>query len=417
MTPELKFSREHFAHVLEGGRDTDFQSRLAGSVRTGIEECLREAISVKCLKLSWTGRQDFQLWEGRLGSTHFHLANIHAAGGFFGADFKVELDVPKGATVPIEQVVAGPGAGYRNVMSRFDDRQLPPKVTFREMSKWDRHSLQFYALHLDPTLLPISADDCQHCACPTEYLRPVTISPSLVLNWLCICCGKQYLCECYRGVVEKLSALDNRDTKHHLDLRQAAAYRENVCHLCRDMPAQVSLRSDMYGGPIYQKYSPYIQMEAVLHEIDYRDAENRVRDRLGIPRIGEGWVNEMLVVNTVRYLFPDFTVEHQASPQWLGRQRFDAYIQEKKVAIEYNGAQHYQPVNLFGGEAGLAATQARDQQKLHLAEQHGVEIVVFSHDETLSDELIQHRVQAAIDRQESRGSVTKKSDSLRQLAQ
>lgn len=411
MTPELKFSKSHFARILAGSRDFDFQRQLAAAVRAGIEEYLRDAIPADWIRIVWTGREEFQLWEGRLRSAHFHLKNIHAAGGFFGADFKVQLDVPKGATVPVEDVIAGPGVEYSNEMSRFDDRRLPPKVTFRGMSKWDRHCLHFYALHLDPTLLPLTAEECRQCTCPTQYLRPVTISPTCVLSWLCICCGKQYLCECYRGVNEKLSERENFDNKDYVALQQATRYRENICHLCREMPAQVKFRSEMYGGPIYQNYFPYIQMEAVLHEIDYREAENRVRDRLSIPRIGEGWVNEMLVVKTVRHLFPYLTVEHQASPQWLGRQRFDAYIAEKKVAIEYNGEQHYQSVDLFGGAEGLAATQARDQRKLQLADQHGVEVIVFSHNESLSEELIQRRVQAAIDRQEGRRGATANSNS------
>lgn len=48
---------------------------------------------------------------------------------------------------------------------------------------------------------------------------------------------------------------------------------------------------------------------------------------------------------------------------WLGTQRFDIYIPDLNIAIEYNGRQHYVPVKHFGGVLGLQETQKRDELK------------------------------------------------------
>ena len=84
--------------------------------------------------------------------------------------------------------------------------------------------------------------------------------------------------------------------------------------------------------------------------IGIRDAENEIRELVGIPRIGEGWLSEANLLKIVRDIFPHEDVFHQASPKWLGKQRLDIYIPTFKVAIEYQGKQHYEPVEYFGGE-------------------------------------------------------------------
>jgi len=110
----------------------------------------------------------------------------------------------------------------------------------------------------------------------------------------------------------------------------------------------------------------------------------------------------MLVINTIRYLFPKLSIEHQASPSWLRRQRYDGYIAQHRVAVEYNGEQHYHPIERFGGEHGLRHTQERDRKKLELSAEHGVEVIVFRYDDLLSETAIRDRIQKAIDRQRKR---------------
>jgi hypothetical protein len=42
----------------------------------------------------------------------------------------------------------------------------------------------------------------------------------------------------------------------------------------------------------------------------------------------------------------------QGNPDWLAGQRFDVWLPEISVAVEFNGIQHYEPVDFFGGESG-----------------------------------------------------------------
>lgn len=63
-------------------------------------------------------------------------------------------------------------------------------------------------------------------------------------------------------------------------------------------------------------------------------------------------------------------------PEWLGRQHFDTWFPNWKVAVEYHGTQHFQPVEFFGGLQSFEQTVERDAAKVRKAENNGVALLV-----------------------------------------
>lgn len=57
------------------------------------------------------------------------------------------------------------------------------------------------------------------------------------------------------------------------------------------------------------------------------------------------------------------------------RQRFDFYIENLKIAIEYNGIQHYKVVDFFGGEEGFIQNQQRDEQKRQYCKDNDIKLI------------------------------------------
>jgi hypothetical protein len=186
--------------------------------------------------------------------------------------------------------------------------------------------------------------------------------------------------------VQKLLTRPNYDRSSIRRLTEIAARRDDVCHLCRGVPV-TSFRKQSNEGisGLMGRYFAYRTVLAVEHDWDWRAAENALRVRLGIPKVGEGWIGEAMLLSRVIALLPDEEIIHQGSPSWLGRQRFDIWIPQLKVAIEYNGEQHYALVALFGGEAGFAATRARDETKRRLCAENGVRLIEISFDESITD--------------------------------
>ena len=48
----------------------------------------------------------------------------------------------------------------------------------------------------------------------------------------------------------------------------------------------------------------------------------------------------------------------------------DIYFPDFNIGIEYQGAQHFQPVEIFGGEEGFKKNQERDKRKKKLCKQN-----------------------------------------------
>jgi hypothetical protein len=117
-----------------------------------------------------------------------------------------------------------------------------------------------------------------------------------------------------------------------------------------------------------------------------------VRDILGVPRIGEGWISETQLFKLVKLLFTDHEVIREARFDWLGSQRIDIFIPAFAVAIEYQGVQHFKPVELFGGEAGFREAQIRDKRKRQLCKANGIKLIYFAHSEELSVEQVEKKL-------------------------
>ena len=55
--------------------------------------------------------------------------------------------------------------------------------------------------------------------------------------------------------------------------------------------------------------------------------------------------------------------------------RFDAFVPDFNLAVEYQGEQHFRPISVFGGEQGYSETVSRDRLKMELAK---INSVIFS---------------------------------------
>jgi|GEM_PF-2462938 len=118
-----------------------------------------------------------------------------------------------------------------------------------------------------------------------------------------------------------------------------------------------------------------------------RDAENTWREESDLPRVGEGWVSETRLYYSIKGGLPDMEVIQHHRPDWLGKQHLDISIPSLSIAIEYQGAQHDQPVAFFGGETAFQRTVERDRRKLNLCRRHGWRLIYVREGYSLPDVL------------------------------
>ena len=204
--------------------------------------------------------------------------------------------------------------------------------------------------------------------------------------------GESYFCSCFKDALTKEYVGLVRKHAHLANALENNSFKESICHICTKTNSDLMYSHNMYSSSFKARYGAYITKHSIQESISERDAENYIRELKGVARIGERWVNETLLFNYINLLFPQFTVQREASPTWLNRQRFDVYIPELNLAIEYQGQQHYVAVDLFGGEEGLKRTKQRDKEKLQLSKINGVDIIYFSYKENLTEKLVQNRL-------------------------
>lgn len=89
-------------------------------------------------------------------------------------------------------------------------------------------------------------------------------------------------------------------------------------------------------------------------------------------KIGEGWVSETLLYRQIEKAFSPTKVMQHASPAFLGKQHYDVYLPEYKIALEYQGDQHSRPIEFFGGEEAFLKGLERDKRKREISSKNGV---------------------------------------------
>lgn len=59
--------------------------------------------------------------------------------------------------------------------------------------------------------------------------------------------------------------------------------------------------------------------------------------------------------------------------------RYDFFLPDQNILIEFHGRQHYEPVDYWGGEEGFEKQQQRDLEKELLAVEKGVDLIVLNY--------------------------------------
>lgn len=123
-----------------------------------------------------------------------------------------------------------------------------------------------------------------------------------------------------------------------------------------------------------------------ITKIDYNAVKalrnNIFEELIKTGRYQTKWIHERELYDHIKFFYPDALFQYKAS--WLNGQIYDIYIPSLCLAVEYQGAQHYQPVDYFGGEDCYQDCLRRDERKLNLSKEYGVEIKYWKYTEPIN---------------------------------
>ena len=209
--------------------------------------------------------------------------------------------------------------------------------------------------------------------------------------------GKRHFCTCHYDahatmLLDAKTKLPNfvfGSWPHRVvSLLDGATYVDRICHFCVVESHGKNAHFDWYGSQIRSHFQPYIDVLIRGNGMDRRTARAEVMRRLSISR----WVREDQLYELIRKLFPKHTIRREASPSWLGRQRLDIFLPELALSIEYQGEQHFLPIEAFGGSKALEKTRERDQRKRSLCRENGVTVIEVRYDDPLTMNSLRNRL-------------------------
>lgn len=108
------------------------------------------------------------------------------------------------------------------------------------------------------------------------------------------------------------------------------------------------------------------------------------------------WKSEELMVECIKKVFPKKSIIKQHKPYFLyvnnGQMSYDAFVCELNIAFEYQGKQHFEPVDYFGGTEAYEKQRERDMLKLELSKKNNVLLIYINYDEDISTKLIKDKL-------------------------
>lgn len=195
---------------------------------------------------------------------------------------------------------------------------------------------------------------------------------------------QSHLCE--DGIVLRSPWLPDRIAKYqgnlpyHFNPSKTVYVRRNIRHILENGYFSSELEFFWNLTRILMPYFQWWYEDLALYEekdgfrTNWRLERTRIRTQLTAEgTIKPRWKHELSLFHAVRKQYPDTLYQYR--PEWLGRQSLDLYIPSIRTGIEYQGIQHYLPVDFFGGEDALAQRQELDRQKREQCRENHVRLV------------------------------------------
>ena len=177
---------------------------------------------------------------------------------------------------------------------------------------------------------------------------------------------------------------------------------------CKFIQAFISWKGEKKRWRLENKFSYYYEDRPIRNEIDSFEIKDKIiaaayAGRYDSCEFGtytkplNKWKSEEFVYNITKKIYKDYQVIYQYKPYFLntggGGMSYDVYICGLKTAIEYQGKQHFEPVEYFGGAESFQGQQERDKLKAELSRENGVKLVYINYWEDITAELIRERVE------------------------
>lgn len=197
----------------------------------------------------------------------------------------------------------------------------------------------------------------------------------------------------YKSSREKLKIKCKRHNNFFDVLPQKHLKGEKDCELCliekrkSEFLEKVKDNEYDYSNINYINNKTHINIKCKKHGMFSQRPDNHLFNSNGCPLCnkskGESKIIEFLEKNNINYVFQNKFKGCKNSYQL----RFDFYLPDFNTCIEYNGIQHYEEVEHFGGHKTLEYNKKRDNIKKKYCDDNKISLIIIRYDEDINSKL------------------------------
>lgn len=216
-----------------------------------------------------------------------------------------------------------------------------------------------------------------------KFNKWTVIGPRIYYN------SKPYrMCQCDCGTIRKVPEfnLKNGHSKSCGCLRKAKASEVHSIDLTGQQFGQLTVLKRDYNKKSNSHRYIFWKCQCKCGNIVTVSSDNLKRQQSCgcLKSIGEQNIINILTENNVKYV-KEYSVKE------LGLLRYDFYLPEYNRLIEFDGIQHYQIVDYFGGKQTFLTQQKNDEKKNNYAKQNNIDLVripYYLQDQLTLDDLL-----------------------------
>ncbi len=155
----------------------------------------------------------------------------------------------------------------------------------------------------------------------------------------------------------------------------------NMAHPAQMLSLQLSELTRNYSNYAIVTQSP-IYTEALVARDSYFDFLAELRENIysRMTRFGQinRWTSEYKLFFHVKAFFNDAIYQYAAD--WLGLQTLDIFVPSVSCGIEYQGRQHYEPIDFFGSDQSFLERISNDEKKKDKCISHNVRLLEWNYE-------------------------------------
>lgn len=150
--------------------------------------------------------------------------------------------------------------------------------------------------------------------------------------------------------------------------------------------------------PFFQNWYKITEIIARSVQNDWRIIKSEIESRLVAESIIQSkWKSEQTLFQLVRKEYPNAIFQYRA--EWLEPQNLDIFISELNIGIEYQGIQHYQSIDFFGGEEGFKHRLELDKLKKKKCYDNSVNLIEWEYYLDINKKNLNEKIKAIINQQ------------------